>query len=173
MKKIFAMLVFTLTLILPGVASAHAGAHVYRVDLDPLNESGVDGHAVVIEKGDTLKVIIRAKGLVPNMLHPQHIHGFVDTMQDAVCPPMSAAGEDGLLTLVEGLPFYGPVVVPLTPFPMADNGTIEYVQTFEDVAIEDLENFVIVLHGKFVNGEYIPTLPVACGEIMPLSQGGR
>lgn len=141
------------------------GAQVYKVDLDPLNESGVDGKAVLVLRDGTLRVNLHARGLVPGMLHPQHIHGL-DGSENATCPPASAAGDDGVLTIGEGMPFYGPVLQPLMPFPMADNGTVNYHETFEVSGdLSDLSDEVIVLHGKFVDGEYVATLPVACGEI--------
>lgn len=144
--------------------AASRGAEVYHVDLDPLNESGVDGKAVLVQRDGMLRVQIHARGLVPDTLHLQHIHG--EESSNAVCPPPSAAGDDGVLTIGEGLPFYGPVLQPLTPFPMAENGMVNYHETFEvDGDLLDLSDEVIVLHGAFVDGEYVATLPVACGEI--------
>ncbi len=149
----------------PDRVSKSQGAEVYQVDLNELNGSGVDGKIVLILKGDTLKVKIQARGLVPNALHPQHIHGL-EGSTNATCPPPAAAGADGVLTLVDGLPFYGPVLLSLLPFPMAENGTINYHQTFTvDGDLLDLSDEAIVLHGGFVDGEYVATLPVACGEI--------
>ncbi len=169
MKKITLLFVVALMAgLLSAAGYAKKGAQHFQVDLDPLNESGVDGKAQLILRGDTLRVVITARGLVPDMLHPQHIHGFVEGT-DAVCPPDSAAGEDGILTIAEGLPFYGPVLLPLTPFPMADHGTIQFNHVYDLDSVEPelrpLEKREIVLHGGFVNGEYVPTLPVACGEI--------
>ena len=137
----------------------------YQVDLDPLNESGVEGKAHLKLKDGQLRVIITARGLVPNQTHPQHIHGL-DGNTNAVCPTAADAGDDGVLTLVDGLPAYGPVLLPLTPFPEAKNGNITFKNTYEvsgDLA--DLSDEAIVLHGGIVDGGYVATLPVACGEI--------
>lgn len=150
---------------MPAKGGKSQGAQVHRVNLDELNGSGVEGKAVLILKGDTLKVKIHARGLEPNALHPQHIHGLTGTA-NATCPPASAAGPDGVLSLVDGLPFYGGVLVGLEPFPMAENGTINYHQSFiVDGDLLDLSDEAIVLHGGFVGTEYVATLPVACGEI--------
>ena len=141
------------------------GAEVHQVRLTELNGSGVSGKAVLIQRDGSLRVQLQARGLVPDMVHPQHIHGL-DGAANATCPPPSAAGEDGVLTLVDGLPFYGPVLQPLTPFPMAKNGKISYHGTFEvDGDLTDLSDEAVVVHGGYVDGEYVATLPVACGEI--------
>ena len=141
------------------------GADVYKVDLDELNDSGVDGKVVIVARDGMIRVTLKARGVVPNMLHPQHIHGL-DGDTNATCPPESAAGEDGVLTLVDGLDFYGDVLLPLTPFPMAKNGKINYHESFPVSGdLSDLSDEAIVVHGGFVDGEYVATLPVACGEI--------
>lgn len=143
----------------------------YTAQLNSLNGSGVSGMATLTLMGDQLKVHIMASGLEEGQLHPQHIHGFMKSNKNAICPPMSADTDgDGLIELTEGAPFYGPVLLPLMPFPMAPDGTINYTQTFDISQNPDLlplQNDVIVLHGMTVDGQYIATLPVACGEIKP------
>ncbi len=157
---------------------------MFEVHLSELNDSGVTGTATIkyTENGN-FQVLINASNLSPNRVHAQHIHGFVMEDKDAVCPPPSAAGEDGLLTLQEGLPFYGPVIVPLDDelvplsaenFPYANQGgNLSYVemtgtpelisafnaaydgtQTEEDLKLIDR---VIVIHGAFVkDGMVVP-----------------
>ena len=159
-------------------------AKLFVADLHPLNNSGVEGKATFkYQKGKQFLAEVHAEGLVPNMVHPQHIYGFEDSSQDAVCPPMSTAGEDGLLTLPDGLPFYGPILVPLDDdlvplmvddFPMANaDGRINYQQSTElhelimaiDEAQEgqqslenlNLHNRTVVLHGAYVmDGKIVP-----------------
>lgn len=153
------------------------GAQVQVVDLDSLNDSGVDGRAVLILRGDELRVNITARGLEGGAVHPQHIHGLAGD-EEAVCPPATAADNvmglpeeaenpDELISLEEGLPFYGGVLQPLTPFPTANRGeVITYTGTFDvDGDLLDLSDEVIVLHGMTVDGTYVATLPVACGAI--------
>lgn len=154
-----------------------AKAKVYTADLSSLNDSGVEGTAELVLMGNELTVTINATGLVPNMLHPQHIHGFMENNRNSTCPPASAdSNGDGLVDLVEGLPFYGPVLLSLTPFPLAEDGTITFVQTYDvsasEFSVTPLQNRAIVLHGLYVDGEYVPTLPVACGQISP-AQGNK
>lgn len=160
-------------------------AEIYTVAFGDLNDSGVSGSSLIIRNGDKLTVRVHAEGLEPNMVHPQHIHGL-DSSENATCPPPSAdTNGDGIVDLEEGAPFYGPVLlelyVPVDDFPVADaNGTISFERTFtlgetefeeegEVISLSELsplENRTIVLHGMTVGGEYIATLPVACGQIM-------
>ncbi|MBB1286209.1 CHRD domain-containing protein [Flavisolibacter sp. BT320] len=143
---------------------------MYKAYLSPLNNSGVSGMATLKLEGNMLTVTIEASGLTPNQVHPQHIHGFTERNKNAKCPPMTADTDgDGLVELAEGAPFYGPVLLSLTPFPTATaEGNIMYSNTFTvDPALLPLQNNAIVLHGMMVDGTYWPTLPVACAQIMP------
>ncbi len=163
---------------------------MYTVDFTALNASGVSGSAELTLMGNKLTVKVNATGLEPNMVHPQHIHGFAENKGNSTCPtPAADTNGDGLVDLVEGLPSYGGVLlelyVPIDEFPVADaNGVLAFERTFtlgetefaeegEVISQSDLsplQNRTIVLHGMTVNGEYIATLPVACGQIKP-SQG--
>lgn len=158
-------------------ASASKGAQVQVVDLDALNGSGVDGRAVLILRGDELRVTITARGLEAGAVHPQHIHGLMGS-EEAVCPPPSAADDlDGLpeqaedpdefISLEEGAPFYGGILLALEPFPTANPGGVTtYTETFDvDGDLLDLSDETIVLHGMTIDGTYVATLPVACGNI--------
>lgn len=92
-------------------------ARAFRAELHATNNSGVTGEAVIqYMKDGKFQVHVMARNLAPNMMHPQHIHGFGfedEHPRKSVCPPMSAAGDDGLLTLEEAVPFIGPVLIPL------------------------------------------------------------
>jgi len=146
----------------------------YTAQLGSINDSGASGTATVSVQGDMLTVNVIAQGMVPNQAHPQHIHGLMDD-EEATCPPASAdTDEDGIITIPEGAPFYGEVLLPLDDFPMADeNGNISYEKTFmlgengtpTAEELDDLEDRVIVLHGLNNNDEYVATIPVACGEL--------
>lgn len=155
-------------------------ARTFKVELGGLNDSGVTGEVTIqYVKDGNFQVQVKAYNLVPNVPHPQHIHGFgfMDKdPKDAVCPPMSAAGDDGLLTLEDGAPFYGPVLIPLDSelipisvqeFPMAnDDGYLGYIEFAKlhnvIMAIDEandgsqslknlsLEKRVVVLHGAYV-----------------------
>lgn len=150
-------------------------AKMYTVDFGELNDSGVSGTAELILEGVDLTVKLSLDGLEPGG-HAQHIHGYKENNKKSKCPPASAdTDNDGYITLAEGVPFYGGVLLPLTDadenFPMADeNGHLEYEMTFEDVTkdLTPLQNKTIVIHGM----DGMPSLPVACGQVMA-SQGSN
>ncbi|SDY62665.1 hypothetical protein SAMN05661080_04082 [Modestobacter sp. DSM 44400] len=150
---------------------------VHVVDLAPLNGSGVHGKAILIQRGGQLRVIIIARGLEPGQPHAQHIHGL-DGDTNAVCPspdaadqiaglPQEASDPDRFISLEEGQPSYGPVLLPLTPFPdAAPVGIVTYHETFPVSGdLSDLSDEVVVLHGLTLDGGYAASVPVACGQI--------
>lgn len=154
--------------------AAHNPVSRYQANLNTLNNSGVNGRAQLFLKGDQLTVQIHARGFEKNKIHPQHIHGFDDSSQNAVCPTSAQdTNNDGIVDLEEGAVTYGPVQLSLEPFQTAPNGRVDFVQTFtinkDDLG--PLENRHIVLHGMTVNNEYVPTLPVACGQIFTTAVG--
>ncbi|MUP46580.1 hypothetical protein E0K83_12610 [Gramella sp. BOM4] len=141
-----------------------AKAKTYTVNFGELNGSGVSGMAELVLDGVNLTVRISASGMEPGA-HAQHIHGFTENKGNSQCPPESADTDgDGLISVGEGAPFYGGVLLALTPFPEADeDGNIEFEMTYYDVTkdITPLQNKSIVLHGM----DGMPSLPVACGQI--------
>lgn len=156
-------------------------AKVFYAELEALNDSGVEGRAILTIDGNDLTIRLEAEGLEEGKLHMQHIHGFVDNKGNATCPPPSADKDgNGLITITEGFPYYGAVLQPLSPYPTTS--TIDYERTFnlqnqdneEYFDLRPLQNRAIVIHGKTLdNGEYRRLLPVACGEIKPMPGGKK
>ena len=149
----------------------------YTAEFGELNNSGVSGMAEISLFKNELTVTIHAEGMVPDRAHAQHIHGFSENNGNSTCPTMADdTNGDGTLTLAEGVPSYGGVLLPLTPFPVADeDGMISYTMTFtmED-QVEPLQNRAIVLHGGFTaDGVYDGFLPVACSQIKVMNKGKR
>ncbi len=160
-------------------------AQWFTDDIQPLNNSGVHGHAQLKLQGNQLTVWMNASGLETNQEHMQHIHGLTDGSNSS-CPTTSAnVDNDSTISLAEGLPFYGPILQSLTPFqtPGAD-GSESYQQTFTvntsdpTMDVLPLVNREIVLHGMTVaanadlsnpNAGYDASLPVACGHIVQVS----
>ncbi len=143
----------------------------FEVKLFPLNGSGVYGEAEIkIKNSNVIKIELEANGLEANKLHPQHIHGLSNTTLNATCPDISAdLDADGLISVGEGLPFYGPIVLPLTPFDLVgDDGELRYDAKFtiNPDSVQPISKRTIVLHGMTVNGEYVPSLPIACGTLV-------
>lgn len=149
---------------------------MYKSCLTPLNNSGSLAFGYFEFVNNTMKATVIATGVTPNQPHPQHIHGFTDG-SDATCPPANAAdddpqGDDRYISLSEGAPFYGPVLLSLDyangEFPVANSaGHYIYERTFNRSpnSFPGPESLAVVVHGRMVDGNYQPSLPVACGEI--------
>ncbi|CCG02251.1 hypothetical protein [Blastococcus saxobsidens] len=175
----------------------------FEVRLTPLNGSGVHGTGTLIldESGHepVLTVRLDVNNVIPGQLHPQHIHGFTadgpvegkGPQDDATCPtggsrnqieglPEEAQRPDRSLALEEGLDEYGPVLLPLQPFPVPEDRDYLFVETYTGDELDALNldevaltNRHIVIHGGLVDGfdrdgrpdTYVASLPVACGEI--------
>jgi len=80
--------------------------------LDPDRADGARGvtrgKAFFTVKNGEFTAVVSAMGVEPNMIHPQHIHAA------ASCPPASAdVNGDGFVDVIEGVPFYGPILIPL------------------------------------------------------------
>jgi hypothetical protein len=79
---------------------------------DPNRADGALGVArgkatFTIHNGEVV-AMVSAEGLESGMIHPQHIHAA------ATCPPSSAdVNHDGYVDVIEGVPFYGPILIPL------------------------------------------------------------
>jgi hypothetical protein len=149
----------------------------FTADLNELNDSGVNGHAVLWQMGDTLRVNMTVNGLDPDLGHAQHIHGLAEGI--AECPTMDLAGDDGFLSLAEGLPSYGPPVLFLrdgADFPAPNPGgvtttRVTYATEGLAGALGELDTRVIVIHGLDIDGNAVyegieGPLPVACGVIV-------
>ena len=153
------------------------GQSQYKVELVPLNGSGVYGEVDInLREGKMLSVSVSAMGLEAEKIHPQHIHGFNKPVSEASCPGIeSDSNGDGIISLSEALPSFGPIVLPLVPFDLVDAmGNLEYQATFtiNPGSLQPLHKRAIVLHGMTVNGKYIPSLPVACGVIVRTDDSG-
>ena len=141
--------------------------------LNPLNNSGVTGHAHAKVMGKKVDVHYKAKGLAPNLPHAAHIHYGEQATHE--CPTVrDDTNRDFRLNVVEGVPRYGPIAVSLTTsgdtspasglavdrFSTAPRGVIDYdrtVKTSKAVAraIRNGEG-VLVVHGVDYNnnGKY-------------------
>ena len=151
------------------VAGAKDAAR-YSAELQPLNDSKVEGRVTFAREGEHLTVSMRARGLEPNFVHGQAIHGFLAEDRAAECPGEEFGAER--IEAREGEREYGRRLRKLEPFPSADSrGRIRYRRlTFnvEPDELEPLETKTIVLRGQREGGKgsrYLPNLPVACGRL--------
>ncbi len=170
------LLAVALSLSLASVAFANGGAKGdddhgqqmkhFKAELNPLNRSGAEGHAMLEKNGKKVEIKIHTQGLAPKLPHAQHIHGFKQAVSE--CPTMAASGRDNVLTTTEGLPAYGPIQVSLTTrgdtspasalavdrFPVANaKGFVHYERTISVPAnvAKNLGDKAIVQHGVDLN----------------------
>ncbi len=159
-----------------GVATAghgEGGKQVHKANLKPVphdpqadHGSNVHGKAHITMRGNRVQVLVKARGLSPNLPHAMHIHGK-NAGELAFCPGADRRDDlvsDGLIETVEGIPDYGPVQVSLTTrgytseksvlaldrFPVArGNGQVHYKRSFSipSAVAQRLEEKHIVIHG--------------------------
>lgn len=117
---------------------------LYHVSLTTLNNSGVTGMATLSLDNNMLMVHIIASGLMPNMMHMQHIHGTFDSANkpsQAVLPTLAAndTNGDGVISVGEGAAAYGDILIDLSSppgggmndFPTAPTGKIDFTQIYD------------------------------------------
>lgn len=117
----------------------------YSATLSPMNNSGASGTATFDIRNGQFVATLNTTGVTADIVHAQHIH-FANA-----CPTAAAdANGDGLVDVVEGLPTYGKILVPLDAtlatqddmgdFPMANaDGSYTYKDsTSLDAMVTDL-----------------------------------
>ncbi|MCC5947290.1 MAG: hypothetical protein JJT89_02445 [Nitriliruptoraceae bacterium] len=159
--------------VLPVAAFADSHTQEFRANITQANETGASATADLSLDGNNLTVSISGDGFFDGFPHAMHFHG--EPGGDNVCGPLNP-GEagfdeadvdgDGFLSVVEGVPAYGPVTVSLTTegdtspdsalavdrFPTSS--TLDYERTFEvsDEVAENLSTLHIVIHGADLDG---------------------
>lgn len=146
-----------------------AGTTTTQANLNPLNNSPVQGRAEVIVDGRNLEVSVDARRLLKGMPHAQHIHFGKQARHE--CPTVrDDDNHDHRLNTVEGTPAYGPVRVSLTKrgdtspastlavnrFPTAPGRQIHYDRDIKvgSALANKIANgkAVVVIHGIDYNG---------------------
>jgi len=159
----------TLAMPVVGAANVDFFAALSAVPHSAIADSGsnASGQASIeYVRGTTYLVTVNATGLSPNLPHLAHIHGVVKAQNE--CPPASAAGSDGLIDTLDGLPSYGPILVTFATSgdtsaaaglnigtaPVSDaNGNLFFQREIKikgDVAA-NLDNLHVVIHGEDLN----------------------
>lgn len=145
----------------------------YRYSLDAVQPDAVpNGDAwgttrIMALPNGKVQVKVEAWGLAPGP-HAMHLHGVPGEATDRACPGPDAAGDDGVVTVVDGAPFYGGILASLTTtgdtsaasalaldrFPVADaSGSLEYSRTFaNEAAYADAGTVQVVVHGIDFDG---------------------
>lgn len=192
MRKTFTLVAAGVAVLaLPTAALADSHTQQFSANITQANETGASATANISLDGTTATVTIDGDGFFEGFPHAIHMHG--EPGGDNVCGPLNPGDPgfeeadedgDGFLSVVEGVPAYGPVTVSLTTegdtspdsglavdrFPTSS--TIDYERTFElepEVA-ENLSSLHIVIHGADLDdsGE-IGDLEDENGDIKPSS----
>lgn len=154
----------------PDVLAAAEQTDTFAALLFPSNGSGVMGVAVARfdEEQGTVELTVRASGLTPGQIHPQHIHGFADD-RPSLLPNISLdTDRDGFVEDPEGEPVVGPVLLSATAsgevtnaavspdFPVADaQGNLAFTQTYSfNLNEADDASIFQELQDRFVGREF-------------------
>jgi len=171
MRRLIIPALVVLAVAVPALATARAGTP-FEAKLNELNGSGASGFATATLNGTTLTVHVVATGL-ENGAHLRHIHGGVETtsgnslIQSSKCPtPQRDVDGDGIISVAEGVPDYGPVIVNLGNF-ATSGGTVDEVLTFTNFnqSVLPLDKRAIVLHGMTGPNGYDASIPIVCGQL--------
>ena len=171
MRRLISPALVVLALAIPALATASAGT-TFEAKLNELNGSGASGFATATVNGTTLTVHVTATGL-ENGAHLRHIHGGAETtsgnslIQSSKCPtPNRDVDGDGIVSVAEGVPDYGPVIVNLGNF-VTSGGTIDETLVFPNFnqAVLPLDKRAIVLHGMTGPSGYDASIPIVCGQL--------
>ena len=174
MRRMFTTLVATgAALALPATAAFAQSHETYTANLSQANDSGASGTVTIQLDGTTADIRIEGRNFFDGFPHAIHFHG--EPGGDNVCPPAMNPGDagfddvdedgDGIMSVSEGVPFYGGIAVSLTTegdtspdsglavdrFPTS--GTLDYQRTIElpeDVAA-DLSSLHVVVHATDLN----------------------
>ncbi len=161
-------------LAIPTAAAADSHtAQRYSATIGEANESGASADAELLLDGNEVTVRIDGNGFFDGFPHAMHLHG--EPGGDNVCGPLNPGDAgfeaadtdgDGFLSVVEGVPAYGPVTVSLTTEGdtsgdsglavdrFTTSGTLDYERTFEvsDEVAANLSSLHIVVHAADLTG---------------------
>ncbi|MFP5489158.1 MAG: hypothetical protein ACLGHQ_12735 [Acidimicrobiia bacterium] len=153
-----------------GVAGTASAAHDrvpsptverYVYSLDPVQDASIPNSqasgwtAITVLPNGNVKVQVEATGLAPNLPHLMHLHDVLDGPSD--CP---APTSGDVVTVLDGLPSYGPIQLGLDTQVADADGTVSYSAQFPadtpigDGTLADIAGFAqVVVHGIDFNGD--------------------
>lgn len=154
---------------------AESGMDAYIAEIKELNpqltEGEVSGEAIFIVADGNLNITLVVKGVAPNLMHLQHIHGFISGGAGTFPPAAADTNNDGIIDLIETHKYTGKTLIPFNgapidleiksdSYPVANkNGLLTYEMTVpldklkaaikEQYGIDKLalEERVIFIHG--------------------------
>ena len=95
-----------------------------------LTKGEVSGQAIFIIADGQLTISMVVKGLAPNMMHLQHIHGFISGEKGSCAPAEADTNKDGVIDLIETHAYSGKTLVPFFVNKMHGIGTPEDLKTY-------------------------------------------
>jgi hypothetical protein len=106
------LLLFAVVPLFMGCDTIDDDGDEYTASLSAINTVTVpvdaDGDATFEITDGTFSVQVEADGFAESITHAQHVHAAAE------CPPPSAdTNGDGYIDVVEGVPFYGGILIPL------------------------------------------------------------
>lgn len=151
----------------PRVASYSYSLDAVQPDSVPLSDASGTTRVKALPNGK-LQVTVEAWGLSPDLPHAMHLHGVPGDAVDAGCPGPAQGGDDGVVTVVDGIPFYGGILTSLTTsgdvspasalaldrFAMSDDaGHLFYQRTLDSApGYADAGTVQVVVHGIDFDG---------------------
>lgn len=164
--------------------TAKSGTKAYVADIKEINpqltKSEVSGKAIFIVADGELRITLVVKGVAPNLMHLQHIHGFIGAGQGIFPPRTADPNGDGIIDLIETHEYTGKTLIPFNAapidleiksdsYPVAnEDGLLTYEMTVSleelkaavheqyDIKELALEDRVIFIHG-IPEGDPLPS----------------
>ena len=119
MKK-YSFILFTLFVFFTMGTSYGQVQKAYVAEINEINpdltKNKVSGQAIFIIADGQLTITMVVTGLAPNIMHLQHIHGFMSGEKKGTCAPIETdTNKDGVIDLIETHAYSGKTLVPFKP----------------------------------------------------------
>lgn len=97
-----------------------SGAYIAEIkELNPqLTEEEVSGQAILVVSDGELQITLVVKGLPPDMMHLQHLHGFIEGGKASFPPAEADTNKDGIIDLLETNKYTGKTLIPFNADPV-------------------------------------------------------
>ncbi len=142
-----------------GSSANTSGLHIFVSDLFPVNNSGADGVAVIVQNGANLLVDLHAVGVTASASHPSQIEASPAGLTDATLPSVLSGNST--------IPLEGQTLLNLVAnqaAPVASStGHLSYDQVMNTGSPLTLPGQEVAIHGLTVGNSYEPSQPAAIG----------
>lgn len=101
---------------------AESGTDAYRAEIKEINpqltKDEVSGQAIFIVADGNLNITLAVRGVAPNLMHLQHIHGFISGGAGSFPPASADTNGDGIIDLMETHEYTGKTLIPFNGDPI-------------------------------------------------------